>query len=62
MSGWDFAPLLGLFRAFFKILKANNRFLSFCGRTDLTIFTGHKDSIKHWVEYFTVVGARGNFD
>lgn len=39
---WGFAPFLGLIRAFLKIVKANNGFLSFCSRYGLSIFTGHK--------------------
>lgn len=60
--GWGFVPLLGLFRAFFKILKANNGFLSFCDRNGLIIFISHKDSINYWVEHFTNVEAKGSFD
>lgn len=45
--GWGFAPFIGLLRAFFKILKANNRLLNFYGRTGLSIFTNHKYSIKY---------------
>lgn len=59
---WGFAPFLGLIRAFFKIVKANNGFLSFCSRYGLSIFTGHKDSIKHWMEHFATVGAKRSFD
>lgn len=40
----------------------NNGFLCFDGRIDLSIFTGHKDSIKYWVEHFAIVGVKGNFD
>lgn len=60
--GWSFAPSLGLFQAFFKILKANNSFLSFCGRNGLAIFIGHKDSTKHLVENFEIVEAKRSFD
>lgn len=52
--GWGFTPSLNLFRAFFKILKDNNRFLNFCYRNGLTIFSSHKDSIKHWVKSFAI--------
>lgn len=54
---WGFAPSLSLFRAFLKILKTNNGFLSFCGQNGLAVFIGHKDSIKHWVDNFAIVGA-----
>lgn len=57
--GWGFTPSLNLFRAFFKILKDNNRFF-FCARYGLTIFSSHKDSIKHWVKSFAIVGAKGS--
>lgn len=60
--GWGFAPSLSLFRACFKILKANNGFLNFCGRNGLAIYIGHKDCIKHWVDSFAIVGAKRNFD
>lgn len=61
-QGWGFALSVELFRSFFKLFKANNSFLSFCSRSGLIIFTGHKNSIKHRVEYFIIVGAKGNFD
>lgn len=61
-QGWGFAHSLVLFRTFFKIFKANNDFLCFCGKTSLIIFISHKDSIKHWVEHFAIVRAKGNFE
>lgn len=57
-----FAPSLGLFKAFFKILKANNDILGFYGRNSLIIFIDHKDSIKHQDEHFAIVGSKGSFD
>lgn len=62
MRGWGFSPFVSLFRAFFNLLKSNKGFLNFCGRLGLSIFTGHKESIKHCINHFAIVDTKGDYD
>lgn len=57
--GWSFRLSVNLFRSLFRILRSNNGFWNFSGCIGLSIFTGHKDSIRHWVESFAVICLRG---
>lgn len=50
--GWRFRPSVNLFNSPFKILKSNNGFWNSNGCISLSIFTGHKDFICHWIKSF----------
>lgn len=57
---WGFAPSIDLFLTFFYI-RSTNGFSYFGPRVRLSIFTGYKDSIKSWIENYTIVELKESF-
>lgn len=51
-------PTVPLFVSFFRLVRASHCFYYFSPRGGLSIFSGHKDSIKGWMEGFVVVELR----